>query len=774
MGCCCGQAAEDEDERRRLEQSKGPNTQRSCTDVVWVPIFFLILPALCWLCLRVIEDSNIDRLHHGRDHTGQLCGLKGGVRESTPKIFFPRLSQDFMVDPTLRKRYGVCVKECPAQFATELDYDDHLSQDGTGIKSLADHWFVPLPSFSIFDRCIPYQNSSSMDEDELCADPKCAPPIEGVEPTRPIEVCGVPSTLTEKYWVIGKPGSYLTGGWLAHGVSQDLVDTRSKVAEEGREQSKKDCVTKVFVNTALKPDSEHEAALLQFLTLFTGMMTREAIHLYDNRALVFMLSGPGALSLSFVVLMLFSYFARCILPLLALFGFVLLLCLDYALFVQAGVFSGVAAQDMINKFGGHVMEQIEDATDKMGIPDFDPAASLDASTQMLLTKSSSEMAYVYLGCAWLLLAVILALFCVCVAFKRNYHILVALLREAAQTMREMPSLLLFPFAGAGSLVFFAMVLMRTMLGVATLEPQSEASKRLGDLAGRIFDGQPHEELDNGKFMLMWVLVFVSCWSYALHMAVFRTTVAGAVAHWYFHRNDADNAGTGINSAGWYFGRPVIYSMCRVYRYHWGTMVFGSFIIALATMPRLILEYLLSQTGDAEDANAITRCLVWCVRCFVYCLEKCVKAMTDLAFVNVAISGRNLCAAGARTVELLAKYPVQMLMDKMASVALKVLACLLVPSMLVVASFVMVPKAEAGGICALVVACNSVLITRMAVGVYDVCLTALFMCAMRDSELYNGQHAPESLRAAMNLTPKGRKTVRDVEMSSSFRGDPAPF
>jgi len=113
-------------------------------------------------------------------------------------------------------------------------------------------------------------------------------------------------------------------------------------------------------------------------------------------------------------------------------------------------------------------------------------------------------------------------------------------------------------------------------------------------------------------------------------------VAGAVAHWYFHRNDEDNAGTGINSAGWFFGRPVIYSMCRVYRYHWGTMVFGSCIIALATMPRLVLEYLLSQTGEAEDANAMTRCLVWCVRCFVYCLEKCVKAMTDLAFVNVAI------------------------------------------------------------------------------------------------------------------------------------------
>jgi len=118
----------------------------------------------------------------------------------------------------------------------------------------------------------------------------------------------VPSTMTAEYWVIGKPGMYLKGGWLAHGVSQHLVDIRSGVAEgvHGHKSAwTQECKTKVFVDTVLKPDSEHEAALLQFLTVFTGMMTRQAINLYDNRIIVFMLSGPGALVLSFIVLMLF-------------------------------------------------------------------------------------------------------------------------------------------------------------------------------------------------------------------------------------------------------------------------------------------------------------------------------------------------------------------------------------------------------------------------------------------------------------------------------------
>merc|ERR1712228_1141770 len=98
------------------------------------------------------------------------------------------------------------------------------------------------------------------------------------------------------------------------------------------------------------------------------------------------------------------------------------------------------------------------------------------------------------------------------------------------------------------------------------------------------------------------------------------------------------------------------------------------------MPRLILEYVLAQHGEGDDA--LTRCVIRCVRCVLHCIGECVKMMTDMALINVAISGRAMCAAGGRAVELMAKYPRQVLLDRLASWSVKVLACILVPAVLV--------------------------------------------------------------------------------------------
>jgi len=272
-----------------------------------------------------------------------------------------------------------------------------------------------------------------------------------------------------------------------------------------------------------------------------------------------------------------------------------------------------------------------------------------------------------------------------------------------------------------------------------------------------------------KRMIMWFILFSAIWVYSFHMAVGRTTIAGAVAQWYFYRMDEDNdAGTGIHAKGWFFGRPVIYALGRVLRYHMGTMAFGSFIISLCTMPRIILEYVLAQTPQLENSNCLTRCVIWCLRCALTCFEKCVKLFTEFAYVNVAISGRNLCGAGRRTVELMVKYPAQVALDQLASTSLKVLACLLVPSFLVALSSIRVHKGW--GACAAAIVGLSIVITRMAAGVFDIVLSSLFMCAMRDKELYNGTYASDSLSRAMGLSEGGRRAsrrtsaARDIELS----------
>lgn len=42
---------------------------------------------------------------------------------------------------------------------------------------------------------------------------------------------------------------------------------------------------------------------------------------------------------------------------------------------------------------------------------------------------------------------------------------------------------------------------------------------------------------------------------------------------------------------------------------------------------------------------------------------------------------------------------------------------------------------------------SFLVAHVAVSVYDVCMTTLFICAVRDAEYFGGRYAPPSLREA---------------------------
>merc|ERR1712139_509989 len=172
--------------------------------------------------------------------------------------------------------------------------------------------------------------------------------------------------------------------------------------------------------------------------------------------------------------------------------------------------------------------------------------------------------------------------------------------------------------------------------------------------------------------------------------------------------------------------------------------------AIATLPRIILEYLDQHTKGEQEANATFKATIQAARCCLCCLEKCLKFLTDYAYINVAVSGRPFCRSAHDAVVLFAKYPVQVTMDKMASTALKGFACVIVPGLCVVAAFFL---CEEWLPCAIVIGCLSYVIVRMAVGVYDVCITTLFVCVMKDAEFYEGKYMSEELSVAVGLPKK---------------------
>jgi len=91
--------------------------------------------------------------------------------------------------------------------------------------------------------------------------------------------------------------------------------------------------------------------------------------------------------------------------------------------------------------------------------------------------------------------------------------------------------------------------------------------------------------------------------------------------------------------------------------------------------------------------------------------------------------------------------------------LKVVACALVPGLCIVIAFFFI---EEWLVCATVIAGLSFMVTRLAVGVYDVCVTTLFVCVMRDVEYHDGHYMTEELSVACGL-PKKRGVDREIEL-----------
>jgi len=149
----------------------------------------------------------------------------------------------------------------------------------------------------------------------------------------------------------------------------------------------------------------------------------------------------------------------------------------------------------------------------------------------------------------------------------------------------------------------------------------------------------------------------------------------------------------------------------------------------------------------------------------------VKFVTEYAYVYVAVTGKPFCPSASASFVFFSKYPMQTALDTMASSTLCALLCVTVPTALAVASSAFVPDDWAP--CAIFVFVLAYVITRLAAGVYDICLTTLFVCAMRDCENYGGFYMTPELRSACGFAELTRSSqARSVRLTRGVRGSEA--
>jgi choline transporter-like protein 2/4/5 len=244
--------------------------------------------------------------------------------------------------------------------------------------------------------------------------------------------------------------------------------------------------------------------------------------------------------------------------------------------------------------------------------------------------------------------------------RKKVRLAVQVLKEATKVVAVMPSIMAFPLLTVSLMIavfgYWAYVSMlisssgtidlTELPGVdlgAVLNLTDQTGRRLDDVAGdglgalRASAVSQLVSADSNTYL--WVYNFFGfLWVNQLIQAVSATTIAGAVASHYWASDKQEEKASKMPAV------PVLASLRRVLRFHMGSLIFGSFIIAVVQLVRAALAYLDRQTAALQKKNVVVRVLMKVVQCCLWCFEKVLKFVTKHAYIQIAIKGTSFCAA----------------------------------------------------------------------------------------------------------------------------------
>ena len=125
------------------------------------------------------------------------------------------------------------------------------------------------------------------------------------------------------------------------------------------------------------------------------------------------------------------------------------------------------------------------------------------------------------------------------------------------------------------------------------------------------------------------------WSNAFLLALGQFILASSVCIWYFSVNSDSGP-----------QRPISRSIWRAFRYHLGSLAFGSLILAIVWAVKYTLMYIQSrikQAGMAKNSKVV-EWLLRVVTCYVLCFERFIKFLNKNAYIQVALNSVSFCAA----------------------------------------------------------------------------------------------------------------------------------
>jgi hypothetical protein len=248
--------------------------------------------------------------------------------------------------------------------------------------------------------------------------------------------------------------------------------------------------------------------------------------------------------------------------------------------------------------------------------------------------------------------------------------------------------------------------------------------------------------DKNNWYMMWYFLFGLFWFVAFLICLQQFIIAAMTCMWYF-------SGQGNDSSDTKGTVSVLLAIKWGCWYHCGSIAFGSFLIALVTMIRVVFEYLVKQAQAANQDNAIVKGIMCCVTCMLYLLDKYVKFITKNAFIQIALHNKSFCESALAAFFLIIRNAgrfgsagiigwIIMMLGKgtiMGASAFLTIA-------IVQAKY---PMVQQPFVPAIIIAAVAYIVGSLFLSIFSFSSTAILHCFLLDEELGGGKNTPESLK-----------------------------
>merc|ERR1711920_813195 len=146
----------------------------------------------------------------------------------------------------------------------------------------------------------------------------------------------------------------------------------------------------------------------------------------------------------------------------------------------------------------------------------------------------------------------------------------------------------------------------------------------------------------------WYSVFAFFWHHAFIVAVGQCVIAGAVGVWFFNKGPNGRLGNSMLA--------VCTGVKNCFRYHLGSLAFGSLILAVIQTIRWFM-ICLSKQAEAHG-NCVMVIVLKVFTCCLWCFEKSVKFLNKNAYIQVALMATNFCTSAKNAFWLIARNAVR--------------------------------------------------------------------------------------------------------------------